>query len=64
MSKYQFELRLDTKKKDETVGFDFLTIKSDNLIHLLSQFNIAIVMLMEKLAEKDRLDEITDDIPF
>jgi hypothetical protein len=61
---YEFELRLDVKKKGEIAGFDFTTIKADNLVQLLSQFNIALVMLMEKLAERQKISEVDDDIPF
>ena len=39
-------------------------VESDNLIHLLSQFQFVLVNLVEKLELDKKMKEIKDDIPF
>lgn len=62
----QFELTLvwrDSNTKIKSID----KIEADNLIHLLSQFNMMVLMIQQKIADEE-INEfkkvIDDDIPF
>lgn len=64
----KYELRLDiTDNEDKFVSFD--VIKADNMVHLITQFQLVIVNAMRKHYEKELEDfkaqyGVNDDIPF
>jgi len=63
----KYELRLDvTDEQGKFVSFD--VIKADNMVHLVTQFQLVIANAMRKHYEKElenlRARHIDDDIPF
>lgn len=64
----KYELRLDVTDNDNKfVSFD--VIKADNLIHLVTQFQLVMANAIRKYYEKELEDfkskkGVNDDIPF
>lgn len=64
MTEWTYNLQLDVRPKGSAVVNGSITIVGDDLVNVLSRFQIQLVQLINKLKEEEKYDRVDDDIPF